>query len=202
MDFEQSMSQHQNNPLCGFSKKRKTNENIQSLIDNNNNIIPNGNNNGSTQQQQTIRKDFLFLSGEMGLYHLDHLPDLPYSVSSKKQNSNIVYVPLKNNILINMKSYTEISFRTDQFFLGDDKGQYEKTVTATAIDFLMHCNDMKCLYVARSVVITDQTVSIIIIKNLRIVILNNVFLQKKKLVLQKCYIKICPAKIKCSTTKI
>ena len=166
MDFEQSISQHHNNRVSGISKKRKTNENIQFLIDNNNNILSNNTNNGSAmapaqqQQHQTIRKDFLFLSGDMGLYHLDHLPDLPYSVSSKKQNSNIVYMQLKNNILINMKSYTEISFRTDQFFLGDDKGQYEKTVTATAIDFLMHCTDVKSLYVARSIVITDQAVSI------------------------------------------
>ena len=159
MDFEQSFNQHHNS-VFGLSKKRKTNASIQFLDDNNNN-----NNNTNTtivhQQQTTTRKDFLFLSADMGLYHLDHLPDLPYSPSSKKQNSNMVYIPLKNNIMINMKSYNEISFRTDQFFLGDDKAQYEKTVTATAIDFLMHCPDVKRLYVARSVVITDQTVSLL-----------------------------------------
>lgn len=113
-----------------------------------------------TQQSVVMKKDFLFLSSDWNLYHMDHLPNLPYfsCSSSSKQNNDVVYHPLKNNILINTKSYAEITFRSDSFFLGDDLGQYEKTVDATAIDFLMHCDKERRLYVARSIVIPEKEV--------------------------------------------
>ena len=96
----------------------------------------------------------------MRIYHLDHIPGRPYSLSAKKANTNIVYIPLQNNILLNTKAYTEILFRTDQFFLADKEGHYEQTVEATAIDFLMHSPTERCMYVARSFVIPEPTVSV------------------------------------------
>ena len=163
------------------AKKRKANSTLNGAIndtddhcnvDLNNNTIPFGStnlpqNNSSfgdhhnhqAQQPTALKKDFLFLSSDWDLYHMDHLPNLPYfSSSSSKQNNNVVYHPLKNNVLINTKSYAEITFRTDNFFLGDDQGQYEKTVEATAIDFLMHCKEERRLYVARSIVIPEKEV--------------------------------------------
>eukprot|EP00111_Clytia_hemisphaerica_P003562 TCONS_00010178-protein len=146
MEFDEASFNQHHNHFCNGSKKRKVGDLTSHYINNNNN----------NAETLPIRRDFLFLTSDMNLHHLDHLPDLPYS--TRKQNSNVVYLPLKNNILINMKAYTEIMFRTDQFFLGDETGRYEKTVQATAIDFLMHCPNERRLYVARSIVTTDKRV--------------------------------------------
>ncbi|XP_054714275.1 uncharacterized protein LOC129223919 [Uloborus diversus] len=79
-----------------------------------------------------------------------------YHTEDWKPKGCTMYLPLREDIMINTQNIEQISFETDQFFLADEKGNYVGAKPGNAIHLWRFDPSTKKLYISRSVLFLKE----------------------------------------------
>ncbi|XP_035208781.1 uncharacterized protein LOC118183374 isoform X2 [Stegodyphus dumicola] len=80
-----------------------------------------------------------------------------YHTEDWKPKGCTMYLPLREDIMINVQNIEQISFESDQFFLADEKGNYVGAKSGHAVHLWRFDSTLRKLYISRSILfLKDQ----------------------------------------------
>nr|XP_042908897.1 uncharacterized protein LOC107443204 isoform X2 [Parasteatoda tepidariorum] len=129
-------------------------------------VPTNGDNANSPYHQQTSFKRPRTEDYSVGMYSTSKLTKnflsirhncYIYHTEDWKPKGCTMYLPLREDIMINTQNIEQISFENDQFFLADEKGNYVGAKPGNAVHFWRFDGSMRKLYISRSILfLKDQ----------------------------------------------
>eukprot|EP00057_Strongylocentrotus_purpuratus_P004365 XP_003728540.1 PREDICTED: uncharacterized protein LOC100889051 isoform X2 [Strongylocentrotus purpuratus] len=78
-----------------------------------------------------------------------------FQTEDVKQKSETIYLPLTDDILVNMRSAEQISYGAGVYFVGDDKGSYARSSQGHVVNLWRYSEARQKLFISRSFLFTN-----------------------------------------------